>query len=289
MTGGSALGYGLNAGSASGSVSGGQPSANAAPVQSGGAASNGVRFWTGGAVTIGERDADSGQAGFSVRSTGISMGVDFAVNPNFDLGFGGGFGEESADIGSADSEVDSKQFSGVIYGSLRPQSGVFIDAMLGYGSLEFDMQRRVTIDGSLVMGEAVVTAQLYHHRDQGAGYYLGLFRRVEGQEDYERELQQRHAELRQAYLRLNGTQEKLLQSEKMASIGQLAAGVAQPAPEAALRRGDHRRRLCHWPRTRRIFCAVGAVGRAVSDADGYLDLERRRGADLRARTGMASL
>ena len=158
MTGGSALGYGLNAGSASGSVSGGQPSANAAPVQSGGAASNGVRFWTGGAVTIGERDADSGQAGFSVRSTGISMGVDFAVNPNFDLGFGGGFGEESADIGSADSEVDSKQFSGVIYGSLRPQSGVFIDAMLGYGSLEFDMQRRVTIDGSLVMGEREGTA-----------------------------------------------------------------------------------------------------------------------------------
>ena len=80
--------------------------------------------------------------------------------------------------------------------------------------------------GSLVMGEAVVTAQLYHHRDQGAGYYLGLFRRIEGQEDYERELQQRHAELRQAYLRLNGAQEKLLQSEKMASIGQLAAGVA---------------------------------------------------------------
>ena len=80
--------------------------------------------------------------------------------------------------------------------------------------------------GSLVMGEAVVTAQLYHHRDQGTGYYLGLFRRVEGQEDYERELQQRHAELRQAYLRLNGAQEKLLQSEKMASIGQLAAGVA---------------------------------------------------------------
>ena len=153
MTGGSALGYGLNTGSASGSVSGGQPSANAAPTQSDGAASNGVRFWTGGAVTIGERDADSGQAGFSVRSTGISMGVDFAVNPNFDLGFGGGFGEESADIGSADSEVDSKQFSGVIYGSLRPQSGVFIDAMLGYGSLEFDLQRRVSIDGSLVMGE----------------------------------------------------------------------------------------------------------------------------------------
>lgn len=81
-------------------------------------------------------------------------------------------------------------------------------------------------DGSLVMAEGVATAQISHHRDAGIGCYLGLFRRIEGQEDYERELQQRHAELRQAYLRLNGTQEKLLQSEKMASIGQLAAGVA---------------------------------------------------------------
>jgi len=80
--------------------------------------------------------------------------------------------------------------------------------------------------GSLVMGDGVVTAQIYHHRDQGLGYFLGTFRRIEGHADYERELQQRHAELRQAYQRLNGAQEKLLQSEKMASIGQLAAGVA---------------------------------------------------------------
>lgn len=81
-------------------------------------------------------------------------------------------------------------------------------------------------NGSLVMGEGVVIAQVYHQREEGNAWYLGLFRRIEGQEDYERELQQRHAELRQAYLRLNGAQEKLLQSEKMASIGQLAAGVA---------------------------------------------------------------
>jgi two-component system NtrC family sensor kinase len=80
--------------------------------------------------------------------------------------------------------------------------------------------------GSLPLGERVVILQLYHQPGEGRDVYLALFRNLEGQEDYERELQQRHAELRQAYLRLNGTQEKLLQSEKMASIGQLAAGVA---------------------------------------------------------------
>lgn len=40
------------------------------------------------------------------------------------------------------------------------------------------------------------------------------------------ELQQRHDELQSTYRRLAGAQEQLLQSEKMASIGQLAAGVA---------------------------------------------------------------
>ncbi|CAD0331733.1 ATP-binding protein [Xanthomonas hortorum] len=83
-----------------------------------------------------------------------------------------------------------------------------------------------TWTGSLPVGDRVVIAHLYYNEEQGIGHFLALFHNIEGQQDYERELQQRHAELRQAYLRLNGAQDKLLQSEKMASIGQLAAGVA---------------------------------------------------------------
>ncbi|MEG8130175.1 ATP-binding protein [Xanthomonas hortorum] len=83
-----------------------------------------------------------------------------------------------------------------------------------------------TWTGSLPVGDRVVIAHLYYNEEQGVGHFLALFHNIEGQQDYERELQQRHAELRQAYLRLNGAQDKLLQSEKMASIGQLAAGVA---------------------------------------------------------------
>ncbi|MGV8958929.1 MAG: ATP-binding protein [Stenotrophomonas sp.] len=81
-------------------------------------------------------------------------------------------------------------------------------------------------NGSLPVGERVLIAHVYHYPENADGHFLAMFHSIEGKEDYERELQQRHAELRQAYLRLNGAQEKLLQSEKMASIGQLAAGVA---------------------------------------------------------------
>ena len=42
----------------------------------------------------------------------------------------------------------------------------------------------------------------------------------------EGELRRRHDELQSTYDRLASAQEQLLQSEKMASIGQLAAGVA---------------------------------------------------------------
>ena len=81
-------------------------------------------------------------------------------------------------------------------------------------------------NGSLPIGERVVIAHLTHYAHHGVSWYLALVHEIEGRKDYESQLLQRHAELRQAYLRLNGTQEKLLQSEKMASIGQLAAGVA---------------------------------------------------------------
>ena len=136
---------------AAGDMTGSQSGGGSAPA-------GGVRLWTGGAITVGERDADSGQAAMSITSTGISIGADFAVSPTFDLGFGGGLGEESADIGSRDSSVDSRSFVGVVYGSWRPEGGIYVDGMLGRGSLSFDMRRRVAIDNSLVTGDRDGTA-----------------------------------------------------------------------------------------------------------------------------------
>ncbi|MBF6025581.1 ATP-binding protein [Lysobacter niastensis] len=65
-----------------------------------------------------------------------------------------------------------------------------------------------------------------------AGMHEGALRRyvviydVSARSSRESELQRRHDELQSTYLRLASAQEQLLQSEKMASIGQLAAGVA---------------------------------------------------------------
>ncbi|HEY5803332.1 MAG TPA: ATP-binding protein [Lysobacter sp.] len=66
------------------------------------------------------------------------------------------------------------------------------------------------------------------HCDEQAGTMRSFltFDDLSARNGRERELQLRHDELQNTYRRLAGTQEQLLQSEKMASIGQLAAGVA---------------------------------------------------------------
>ena len=56
--------------------------------------------------------------------------------------------------------------------------------------------------------------------------HLLLLRDVTEARHRQDELRRRHGELQQAYARLASAQEQLLQSEKMASIGQLAAGIA---------------------------------------------------------------
>ena len=72
----------------------------------------------------------------------------------------------------------------------------------------------------------VLEVKVFHGRDGQADRRLVVLSDVSARSARERELQQRHDELQQTYKRLAGTQEQLLQSEKMASIGQLAAGVA---------------------------------------------------------------
>ncbi|KGM57379.1 histidine kinase [Lysobacter arseniciresistens ZS79] len=82
--------------------------------------------------------------------------------------------------------------------------------------------------GDLVVDEPpiVLEARLYCGRGEHAGRRFATFTDVSARSAREGELQQRHDELQRTYRRLAGAQEQLLQSEKMASIGQLAAGVA---------------------------------------------------------------
>ena len=114
---------------------------------------NGVRVWTGGAISFGRSGSTSDQDELTITSDGLSVGIDVAVNDRLDLGFALGFGTETTEIGSRNSSADTTSVFGAAYASFRPTGGVYFDAMLGQGSLSYDLIRRVSIDNSLVFGE----------------------------------------------------------------------------------------------------------------------------------------
>ena len=72
----------------------------------------------------------------------------------------------------------------------------------------------------------VLAVRRYPWVIDGRPAHLLLLRDVTEARHRQDELRRRHGELQQAYARLASAQEQLLQQEKMASIGQLAAGIA---------------------------------------------------------------
>ncbi|WP_246022842.1 ATP-binding protein [Cognatilysobacter terrigena] len=77
-----------------------------------------------------------------------------------------------------------------------------------------------------VRDDVMLAVEVFCGSGENAGLRFVAITDISARSARERELQQRHDELERAYRSLAGAQEQLLQSEKMASIGQLAAGVA---------------------------------------------------------------
>ncbi len=77
-----------------------------------------------------------------------------------------------------------------------------------------------------VRSALVFAVRRYPWLVDGKPAHLLLLRDVTEARHRQNELRRRHGELQQAYAHLASAQEQLLQAEKMASIGQLAAGIA---------------------------------------------------------------
>jgi len=117
-----------------------------------------------------------------------------------------------------------------------------IAAALNNGSNRFDWLHR-RLDGSEFMADVLLSSMNLN----GKQVLQGIVRDITSRKQAEEALRKSHDELEAINLRLRDAQNLLLQSEKMASVGQLAAGVAHE-----------------------INNPIGYVGSNLGALDGYL-------------------
>ncbi|KHA75825.1 hypothetical protein NC77_27185, partial [Janthinobacterium lividum] len=69
------------------------------------------------------------------------------------LGVGAGFSHDRSDVGQNGSRSTADSAVAAVYGSLRPSKGVFLDGVLGYGTLQYDASRYLTDGSGFATGE----------------------------------------------------------------------------------------------------------------------------------------
>jgi len=98
-------------------------------------------LWSAGAMTFGDRDGRLNSEGFDFRSDGITVGVDWRVSDDFLIGVAGGFGWNNTRLDEARSRLNANQRSLSAYALWRHGDHFFVDGNVGWGKLDFDIDR----------------------------------------------------------------------------------------------------------------------------------------------------
>jgi outer membrane autotransporter protein len=104
----------------------------------------GVGVWTAGSLSVG-RSTD-GDSRFS--TSGLSAGSDLLISDTLSIGLGVGYGRQHQTADNGGTVSDGSSYGVMLYGNYWPMKGVFVDGLLGYNHLNFDLQRYVSGAGS---------------------------------------------------------------------------------------------------------------------------------------------
>ncbi|WP_374500283.1 putative Ig domain-containing protein [Pseudoxanthomonas sp.] len=109
-------------------------------------------FWTGGTLRSGNFDGRAGRNSLDFETEGVSAGADRRFRPDFVAGLGLGYGQDSTAIGNNGTQLDGKAWTLAMYGSYHPGERLFVDGLLGYQRLSYDLERFVTANDGRVRG-----------------------------------------------------------------------------------------------------------------------------------------
>ncbi|TXH70606.1 MAG: autotransporter domain-containing protein [Lysobacteraceae bacterium] len=109
-------------------------------------------IWTGGMLRSGNHDGRGDGAGADFETDGVSAGIDYRFSPSFAFGGGVGYGRDESEVGDNGSRSEADAYTLALYASYHPGGKFFLDGLLGYQNLSYDLRRYVTTNGAFVTG-----------------------------------------------------------------------------------------------------------------------------------------
>jgi outer membrane autotransporter protein len=114
---------------------------------------SGTGLWIGGDASFGSRNGRDDSAGSRFSTDGITVGADLRLDERLVLGFGVGYARDKSRFGSDGTQMTSDGYSVAAYASYQPTRSTFVDALLGYGTLNFDTRRYVVPAGEFAVAD----------------------------------------------------------------------------------------------------------------------------------------
>ncbi|GAB2503979.1 putative Ig domain-containing protein [Arenimonas alkanexedens] len=121
--------------------------------RSGGGRDSALNAWVGGMIRSGSQDGRNGGADVSFETDGASAGMDYRVNPTLAIGAGIGYGRDDNEVGANGSRVKGDATTLATYASYHPGERFYLDGLLGFQRIAFDLRRYVTPTDAFVYGQ----------------------------------------------------------------------------------------------------------------------------------------
>lgn len=114
-------------------------------------------FWAAGSIRSGNQDAQGGAAGFDFETDGLSLGIDKRLTSQWVVGAGAGYGRDESRVGDNGTRNEGEAFTMALYTSYHPNQTWFVDGLMGYQWIDYDLRRYVTANGNTVFGQRDAT------------------------------------------------------------------------------------------------------------------------------------
>ena len=161
-------------GAIGGNGAGGNGMAGGGQQANGDGGNSGLGIWAAGMIRSGNHDGRNGSAGVDFETDGVSFGIDRRINDAFSIGGGVGYGRDDSDIGDNGSRSEGTAYTFAMYASYSPGDRFFLDGLVGYQKLDYDLRRFVTTNGAFVNGSRSGT-QWFGSVSAGADFQSGAW------------------------------------------------------------------------------------------------------------------